>query len=107
MIKAHDMIKRHGKEKFVQIAVNCKRNGKTGAEKQRGIKGRIKYRSCQHGKVLIDNWEPKDHCNDCFGEVQTKSKDFIPYFNMGLGGWVESRSDEKRAAKRLGLQEAG
>jgi hypothetical protein len=106
MISAEQMIDKVGKAKFIEMAVNSPRNGKTGAEKDRGIKGRRKFRMCEHGTWVIENYEPKP-CVKCVPEIATKSKDFRAGFNAGLGYWVESRSEEKAVAKSLGLVERG
>lgn len=105
MISAEQMIEKVGKEKFVEMVTNSPKNGKTGAEKDRGIKGRRKFRMCQHGNWVIENYKPKQ-CPKCVPDIQTKPKDFRPGFNIGLGYWVESRQEEKQVAKSLGLREA-
>lgn len=105
-ISANDLIDKVGKKKFMEMVVNSPKNGKTGAEKDRGIKGRRRFRMCEHGTWVIDNYKPKP-CIKCIPEKVTKPKDFKPTFNIGLGCWVESRSDEKRTAKSLGLTEIG
>lgn len=106
MIEANRMIDKLGKRKFVETASHCKRPGKSKHEQDRGIKGRVRYRMCEHGKWIIENYEPRV-CPKCVHYNRTKPKDFNPYFNVGLGGWVESRADEKRSARRAGLEEAG
>lgn len=107
MMTFDQMCKKMGKRRAIQEAVNCHRNGPTASEKQRGIKGRVRYRLCSHGVWVIDNYIPK-YCEGCYGSVKsTKSKEFVPYFNIGLGCYVESRSEEKKVAKSLGLVEAG
>lgn len=107
MITADEMMNKVGKQKFIEMAVNSQR-GVTGAQIQhkRRFGTNIKHKMCEHGNWVIENYEPKK-CKECFEEVDTKLPDFKPNFNIGLGCWVESRSDEKRAAKRLGLVEAG
>lgn len=105
-LTAEQMIQKVGGRKFVEMVVNSPKNGKTGAEKDRGIKGRIRFRRCEHGVWIIDNYEPKS-CSSCNQEVSTKPRDFKPGFNIGLGCWVESRSEEKQMAKRMGFTEAG
>lgn len=106
-LSADQMIEAYGKEKFAEMVKNSPKNGPTGAERDRGIKGRVKFRYCQHGVALIDNYEPTKGCIKCQPEGYTKPKDFRPGFNIGLGYYVESRSEEKAIAKRLGLTEAG
>lgn len=106
MISAEQMIEKVGKQKFVEMAVHSPKNGKTGAEQDRGIKGRRKFRMCEHGTWVIENYEPKT-CAKCVPEVVTKPKDFRAGFNIGLGYWVESRAEEKQIAKSLGLVERG
>lgn len=105
MITAEQMIDKVGKKKFVDMVVNSPKNGQTGAEKDRGIKGRRKFRMCEHGTWIIENYEPKP-CAKCIPEVQTKPKDFRAGFNIGLGCWVESRQEERAASRALGLREA-
>lgn len=106
MISAQDLLNRVGKRKFIEITSRLSPNGKTGHDRSRGIKGRVRFRMCEHGTWIIDNYEPKP-CLKCVPVRATKGKDFRPYFNVGLGHWVESRSEEKKVAKSLGLTEAG
>ena len=107
MKTAEELIKKMGKKEFTKFVANSQKNGKTGYEKDRGIKGRIKHRRCQHGVWIIDNYEPKP-CNECMDlPKDTKIREFKPTFNIGLGCYVESRSEEKRIAKSMGLEEAG
>lgn len=102
-----EMVQKMGKDAFVRMASQRNTNEKTGAEKDRGIKGRIKFKMCSHRVWVIENYEAKP-CAECMGVPRgTKSKDFKPYFNQGLGAFVSSRSDEKRIAKQMGLTEAG
>jgi len=96
-----------GNEGFKKFVDANKSNQPTGHDKTRGIRGRVRWRRCEHGVWVIDNYEPK-HCDGCCSiQKATKSKDFKPYFNMGLGTYVESRSEEKRVAKQKGYEEAG
>lgn len=107
MKTAEELISRMGKKGFVDFVAKNQKNGKTGAQKDRGIKGRVRHRRCQHGVWIIEDYEPKD-CVACLGmPKETKVKDFRPSFNIGLGCYVESRSEEKRIAKSMGLEEAG
>jgi len=106
MMTTDQMIQRFGKRGFLELAANSPKNGKTGHEKDRGIKGRRRFKMCEHGVWVIENYEPKK-CLKCIPESWTKPIDFKPGFNIGLGCWVESRSEEKRVAKSLGLVEAG
>lgn len=107
MMTYDQMLSRFGRKKTIDMVVNSKRNGKTGAERDRGIKGRIKFRKCEHGTWVIDNFKQKP-CLDCMMvPKETKASDFKEGFNIGLGCYVESRSEEKRAAKSMGLLEAG
>lgn len=108
MRTAEQMIQAMGKEKFVETIKNAPKNSPTKHDRSRGIKGRIKHRRCQHGVWVIEDYEPKK-CDECAQERTRykKSRDFRPTFNMGLGCWVESRSEEKQIAKSMGLEEAG
>lgn len=107
MMTFDQMCKKMGKKRAIQEAVNCRRNGPTAAEKTRGIRGRVRYRFCSHGVWVIDDYKPR-RCSECEGiSRETKTKDFTPYFNIGLGCYVTSRSEEKRVARSLGLVEAG
>lgn len=107
MIDKQDLIDKLGKRGAVEFMQNHRSNQPTGFDRTRGIKGRIRHRRCEHGIWVIQDYEPK-RCVKCHGKPKnTKSKDFRPYFNMGLGAYVESRSEEKKLAKSLGLGEAG
>lgn len=96
-----------GKKGFADFVVNNRSREKTKAEKDRGVRGRLKWRMCEHGVETVNNFKATgNHCDACHGMIQTKTKEFKPYFNIGLGVFVESRSDEKKSAKKLGLIEA-
>lgn len=104
---AGDLIKKFGKKKATEMMVHSPKNGRTGAEKDRGIKGRVRYRLCPHSVWIIENYEIKE-CYECSNRPRdTKAPDFKPGFNIGLGAWVESRSEERKIAKALRLVEAG
>ena len=105
MMSFEQMCKKMGKAKATEMAVMNQGRGKTGAQRDRGIKGRIRYRRCEHGVWVIDDYKPKK-CAKCVPSDISRPE-FTPYFNAGLGHWVESRSEEKRCAKSLGLVEAG
>jgi hypothetical protein len=108
MIDKMDLIQRLGKPRATQFMIQNRSNQPTGFDKTRGIRGRIKNRSCQHGVTTIDNYlETGDVCDKCNTGRPTKSKDFKPYFNIGLGAYVESRQEEKKLAKTLNYVEAG
>lgn len=108
MIDKSTLIKKLGKKGFTEFVTNNRSNQPTGHDKQRGIRGRVKWSRCQHGTWVIENYEPKT-CEQCTGEwtKHSKSRDFKPYFNIGLGAFVESRSEEKRIARQKGYVEAG
>ena len=105
MMSFEQMCKTMGKSKATAMAVRCQGRNKTKAQQDRGIKGRIRYRRCEHGVWIIDNYVSKK-CAKCV-PADVSRPEFQPYFNAGLGHWVESRSEEKRCAKSLGLVEAG
>ena len=93
------IIDKLGKKGAVEFINNKRSNQPTEFDKTRGIKGRVKFKKCAHGVWVIDNYEHKV-CPTCV-EVwnkYAKPRDFLPYFNTGLGCYVESRSDEKYAA---------
>jgi hypothetical protein len=106
MIDKTQIIEKLGKRKAVEFMVNSRSNQPTGFDRTRGIRGRVKWRMCEHGTWVIENYEPRK-CERCYTERQTKPKDFKPYFNIGLGAFVESRSEEKRLARSKGYLEAG
>jgi hypothetical protein len=99
------MCKTMGKAKATRMAVECQGKNRTKAQNERGIKGRVRFRMCDHGTWIIDNYVAKK-CVKCVPSDISRPE-FTPYFNAGLGHWVESRSEEKRCAKSLGLVEAG
>lgn len=106
MIEAHDLLQKMGKRKFHDFVVGNQK-GQTMAQMQSGIKGRIKFRMCQHGVVLLDNYEPKNICKPCIGVKSTKSKDFEPHFNAGLGAYVETKKEMLNLAKSKGMIHVG
>lgn len=106
MITFSDMITKLGKDKAQQMAVRCPKNYETGADKDRGIRGRVRFRMCECGAKTIEEYEEFPERCTCKKYAQTKAPDFKPTFNIGLGCWVESRSEEKRIAKQMGLREA-
>lgn len=107
MIDKTELMSKLGKKGFTDFVANNRSSEPTGHDKTKGIHGRIKFRMCEHGNWIIENYEPK-RCEKCSGKPRaTKSKDFKPYFNIGLGAYVESRSEEKRLAKSLNYTEAG
>lgn len=107
-MKTYDqLVKSMGKAKALKFMQENRSTEKTGFDKTRGIKGRIRYRCCEHGTWVIDDYKERP-CLKCMGVgLYLKRKEFVPYFNVGLGAYVESRSEEKRAAKQMGLTEAG
>ena len=106
MITFEQLTKKMGTNGAKEFAVRSKGIEKTEHEKTCGIKGRIRHRMCEHGTWVIKDYEPQE-CPRCNAPRPTKGLDFRPYFNVGLGAFVESRGEEKRLAKKLGLQEAG
>ena len=107
MIDKTQLIDKLGKQGFKDFVVNNRSNQPTGHDKTRGIRGRIRWQRCEHGNWTIENYEPK-RCEKCHGVSRiSKSPDFRPYFNIGLGAYVESRSEEKKLAKAKNYVEAG
>lgn len=147
MKTAEELISRMGKKGFVDFVTKNQKNGKTGAQRDRGIKGRVKAKYCSHGVWVMEDYIDR-LCVGCHGVSEKDVKihnllmkcyylfpifkdkilkiaesyrvskasiqvsygklaDFRPSFNLGLGCWVESRSEERRIAKSMGLEEAG
>lgn len=75
-----------------------------------GIKGMRKFRMCQHGVVLVENYKPKNHCLLCFPERGRASfyvPDMTETFNHGLGMMTCGTRDAERKARRMGLEPVG
>ena len=106
IVDKSQIIKKLGKRKAQEFMMRNVSRDPTGFDKYRGIKGRVRFRICEHGNFLIKDYVP-GRCDLCSGMKPTKLKEFKPYFNLGLGAFVESRQDEKRCAKALNLVEAG
>lgn len=107
MMTFDQIVKKYGKKKAVEFVAENRSGEKTGYDKTRGIRGRVRFRRCEHGIWTIDNYQQKP-CLKCMGVgINLKPREFKPYFNVGLGAFVESRSEEKRLAKNIGLVEAG
>lgn len=106
MIEARDMLQKMGKKKFVDfVARNQSGERILDIQKRRRWGRNVKFKKCEHGVWVIDNYKPY-FCSKCV-EIATKPPDFHPHFNVGLGGWVESKSDMKKAAKMKGLIHVG
>lgn len=110
MKTAVEMIQQMGKKKFVEMA-SKRVPGKRmiDIERRRRIgHGRIFSKYCVHGKQLIKNFQPFEECEKCVEfPVSDKLPDFEPHFNIGLGCYVESRSDMRKAARTQGLEWIG
>lgn len=102
MIDAVDLRDKLGKKGFVDFVMN--RQGRDmrqiDIERRRG-RGRIKYRSCEHGHVLIDNYEATGFCSECHKKATGETKAFSPYFNFGTGKFYESKDEERGHLKQL------
>lgn len=105
MIPAEKMIEKMGKSSFAEFATRQKGKRLVDHEKSRRWgRGTVNFRICEHNKVTIRNGRETKECNPCQSSTGvTKTKDFEPHFNLGLGGYVESKSDMNRAAKQAGL----
>ena len=107
MIDKSELIKKLGKKGFTEFVANNRSNQPTGHDRTCGIRGRVRWRRCEHGVYVIDDYVVKC-CPACQGTPKnTKAREFKPYFNIGLGAYVESRSEEKRVAKQKHYIEAG
>ena len=91
-----------------------KRNGETAHSRRAGVRGRVKYRSCEHGSVLIDDYMPTGkRCEGCekkrprlYGKAPYAVKN-DPFFNFGLGCVTENTRHAEKIAKQRGLQPMG
>lgn len=108
---AQSLAESMGKKKFAEMVVNSPKNGDPAYVKRDRPywgKGKVLAKICPHGKMTVRDGIPYEKCPSCGSETPiTKLRDFQPGFNIGLGHYVESRSEEKRIAKSLGLTEAG
>lgn len=109
MIEATDIIQKIGKRKFAEMATQQKGRRMLDLEKtRRWGRGKTVFQICQHGKVTIRNCEPTKECRVCLKSTEiTKLPDFEPHFNLGLGCYVESKSEMRKAAKQKGLIHIG
>ena len=99
MITACDMMEKMGKDAFIKFVGNSRGSGDRQVDvERRKSPGRIKHRQCQHGTWVIENYESRN-CPKCHVSRDTKSRDFEPHFNLGLGCYVESKSEMNRIAK--------
>lgn len=108
MIQAKQMIKKLGKEKFVQMVLRNKDKEKTFAERDRGIKGWVKHRMCEHGVWVIENYQPKPcaKCDEVTPEVHGVIMHTHEYFNIGTGTYGTT-TEHRKYAKSIGLGESG
>lgn len=110
MIEATEMLAKMGKKKFVEMATHSQK-GETMAQREKRTrwgKGLKLFQICEHNKVTIRRGKFTHECGVCDkGYRATKSVDFQPHFNMGLGCYVESKSEMKRLAKERGMVAIG
>lgn len=103
MIDAVDLKNRLGNKKFSEFVCSQQKGETIGQKKKRRRWGaNVRFRMCEHGNWIIDNYKPK-RCSKCHVYRETKGRDFEPHFNLGLGCYVESKSDMLAAAKSKGM----
>jgi len=99
MIPCAELQMKIGKKAFKELAL--KQPGQTMAsleKRRRWGKGTTVMSICQHGNIE----KPPEgvFCETCLKETPvTKTPDFQPHYNLGLGGWVESKQDLKKTVK--------
>ena len=112
MIEANKLIQKMGKDKFVKFVLNNKDKENTAAERQHAVRfgKNIKYRMCEHGKWVIDNYESTNNCEVCCVIESSNSPGVIchshEYFNIGTGTYGTS-SEHRKFAKSKGMIEIG
>ena len=113
MKTAVELVNELGKPKALELMnhATCKHEDTLAVRKHRRRWGtNIRYKKCEHGVWVIDDYKPR-YCPECHREAirskPTIGKDFQPYFDMGLGCYVETKQDRKRAMRTQGLEEAG
>lgn len=108
MITSEQIVEKLGKKKAVEFMTAKKLSGDSKYDRDRGIKGRVKFRMCEHGVWVIDNYEFKG-CKECFG-VERNGPNIIvhdkEYFNAGTGTYGTT-TEHRRYAKSQGMEEAG
>ena len=87
-----------------------KKNADSEFNRTKGIKGRRKFRMCEHGIVLIDNFEPTGAvCSKCY-PVRNDAfsmENMEPFFNIGLGCVTYGTRHAEKIAKERGLTPIG
>lgn len=107
MIDAATISEKLGKRKFKEFVESNRPRGKNQEEYERGRKwGRIRFRMCKHMVWIIDDYQNKS-CNKCVPVSKSKGRDFEPHFNIALGGYIESKTDFKKALKEAGAVHVG
>src|SRR3990167_9397145 len=99
------MVRKLGKKKFVEFVTHS-RSGETMAERRRKTRwGTPKMTMCSHGVWIVEDYKPNGKCKVCNrAHKVTKLPNFEPHFNLGLGGWIESRSDLNRIVRETGVR---
>ena len=109
MITKEQLVSKLGKDGFRKFVLANKDKAPTGAERERGIKGRVKFRKCEHGTWVIENYEPRP-CEGCHGESRSEVPAIhvssYEYFNIGTGTYGTNQ-EHRKYAKRMGLREDG
>lgn len=109
MIKAADMMAKMGKRKFIEYATHSQRGERMFDKENKRRWGRVKDSMCEHGVWVVENYQVKE-CGKCptvvIGQVISRDIDYQG-FNIGLGGYIDGRSDFKRTVKEKGLVHIG
>lgn len=102
-----EALQKMGPTKFKEMVMKGQK-GKTMHDRQRGVRGRVKYRQCQHAVWIVDNYVDKV-CDKCLEEMGgfEKGREFQPHFNVGLGCWIESKSEMMKVAKKNNMIHIG
>lgn len=108
MIEAAELRQKLGKEKFVQFTLQHANKGERiiDIQRRRRFGRNIKHKRCEHGVWIIKDYEPQV-CEKCFGKLSTQFKSFEPYFDQGLGCFIESKCERKRIMKERGVIDVG
>jgi len=88
-----------------------KKNADSEFNRTKGIKGRRKFRMCEHGVITINNFELTGKvCEKCNPPVKGKAfniENMEPFFNIGLGCVTHGTRHAEKIAKERGLTPIG
>ena len=110
MITQDQLIEKLGKQGYQDFVLRNRDKSERMIDiESRKPKGRVKFKMCQHGIVIIDDFESKDECAKCklAKNDAVSCGEFHPFLSIATGNYYESKSEMKRDYKSHRMQQVG